>query len=164
MLPEDEEPYPNLISRGYEMTSPVCSNYNCVAWAADWDSSRWWGPEENEPGVHWPDGVPRGNYIENYMQVFARLGFIPCDGPELEDGFDKIAFWDDRYQWRFGHVARQLPNGKWASKLGDGNDIIHNTLDAVNCELYPCVYKYMKRPFSNRPENYQLPPNLRRLF
>ena len=27
------------------------------------------------------------------------------------------------------HAARQLPSGKWTSKLGDADDIEHNTLE-----------------------------------
>jgi hypothetical protein len=158
MLPEDEEPYPNLIARGYRKTSKLNPNYNCVAWALDWITSRWIDhTEPQEPGCIWPDDVPKGPHVENYMRLFAKFGYVPCNGPELEDGFDKVAFWDDQHQWGFAHVARQLPNGHWTSKLGNGNDIEHNTLDAINCGNYPNAFKFMKRPYSSRPNDYREP-------
>ena len=96
MLPEDEEPYPNLIARGYRMTSKKNPDYNCVAWAADWDKSRWIDPiQPPEPGVEWPDDLPRGYSVEHFMRIFSKIGYSPCDNPDLEQGFDKVAFWDD---------------------------------------------------------------------
>jgi hypothetical protein len=34
------------------------------------------------------------------------------------------------------HAARQLPDGQWTSKLGDLEDIEHDTLEALKCEEY----------------------------
>jgi hypothetical protein len=45
------------------------------------------------------------------------------------------------------HAAKQLPDGRWKSKLGDFEDIEHNTVKAVEDDYcYGTVVQYMKRP------------------
>ena len=36
-----ERDFPNLLTTGYEITSPDTIDYNCIAWAAE-DNERWW--------------------------------------------------------------------------------------------------------------------------
>ncbi len=48
------------------------------------------------------------------------------------------------------HVARQLKEGMWTSKLGPDEDIEHNTLDALEGELYGAVTQVLKRPLTTR--------------
>ncbi|WP_293090687.1 hypothetical protein [Moorena sp. SIOASIH] len=52
------------------------------------------------------------------------MGYTPCQSELTESGYEKIALYvDDR-----GipiHAAKQLPNGKWSSKLGWLEDIEH---------------------------------------
>lgn len=43
------------------------------------------------------------------------------------------------------HVARQLDDGKWTSKLGSNEDIIHHTLDGLEGEKYGQVTTIMTR-------------------
>jgi len=66
----------------------------------------------------------------------------------MEEGFEKIAL------YTFGgeptHAAKQLPDGRWKSKLGDWEDIEHNTVKAVEDDsMYGEAVQYMKRPISN---------------
>jgi hypothetical protein len=42
------------------------------------------------------------------------------------------------------HAARQLPNGKWTSKLGRWQDIEHE-LDGLVGEMYGTVKQILKR-------------------
>ena len=44
------------------------------------------------------------------------------------------------------HAARQLPDGKWTSKLGPFEDIKHSTLVCLKGPLYGEPDTYMKRP------------------
>ncbi len=44
------------------------------------------------------------------------------------------------------HAARQLPCGKWTSKLGDWEDIVHPKLDALEGPEYGKVICYLSRP------------------
>lgn len=70
-----------------------------------------------------------------------------CDGT-VEPGFEKIALFADRDNY-FTHVACQNPDGSWSSKLGDGHDITHGTLDELsgrNGSEYRSVAFHMKWP------------------
>lgn len=48
----------------------------------------------------------------------------------MEEKYQKIAIYND-YDNLPTHVARQLPNGKWTSKLGQDEDIEHNNLQGL---------------------------------
>ncbi len=71
-------------------------------------------------------------------------GYQESDSIELEEGFEKIAIYADKRN-EFRHVARQLENGKWTSKLGDWEDIEHNTLKALESPQYGSVKILLKR-------------------
>lgn len=45
----------------------------------------------------------------------------------------------------YTHVARQLTDGKWTSKLGQLEDIVHSTVDAIAGSDYGEVIQFMKR-------------------
>jgi hypothetical protein len=132
--------YPNLSYTEYEVTSKATKAYNCFAWAAKEDD-RWWSPE---PDGFWPDGVPRELTIEAVNQVYQTLGYEPCENADLEPGFEKIAIYvtsDGEPQ----HAARQLPNGKWTSKLGNWEDISHELEGLANQMFYGEVKQILKR-------------------
>ena len=135
--------FPQLVQGNHFETSPVDGNYNCIAWAAS-DPSNWWWPSEDG---YWPDFAPREETIEAFIAAFQGLGYIACESGDLELGFEKIAL----YAIRSGgtleptHAARQLPNGKWTSKLGPLEDISHDTVDCVNGPVYGSVCRYLKR-------------------
>ncbi len=77
------------------------------------------------------------------------LGYKECEHADFEPGFEKLAIYAVGDQPR--HAARQLPGGKWTSKLGQGIDIEH-TLEGLESELYGWVVKVMRRPRSeSRP-------------
>ncbi len=44
----------------------------------------------------------------------------------LEEGYDRVAIYSKGD--RFTHITRQLPDGWWASKMGDEQDIEHQSL------------------------------------
>jgi len=54
---------------------------------------------------------------------------VPCDSAEVEPQFQKLAIYArDDGQHDGGqptHVARQFPNGRWTSKIGELEDIEH---------------------------------------
>ncbi|MEO1395545.1 MAG: hypothetical protein AAFV90_21795 [Cyanobacteria bacterium J06634_5] len=140
-MPSDlKDEFPNLKSTAYRETSPRTNEYNCIAWAAEEDD-RWWSPTQD--AYYWPDGVPAEWTIDAVVLVFESLGFELCDSAELEAGLQKVAI----YQGNDGdptHAARQLPDGKWTSKLGDWEDIEH-TLAGIEGEKYGSVCQIMKR-------------------
>ena len=44
------------------------------------------------------------------------------------------------------HSSRQLPCGKWTSKLGDCEDIVHPKIDALEGPEYGMVICFLSRP------------------
>jgi hypothetical protein len=130
--------FPRLTPKNHRVTSPAAAEYNCVAWAAE-DTRHWW-----QPGLYWPAQAPEGEFgIAALEQAFVSLGYAPCNDGTLEAGFQKIAFYGS--SWFYTHVARQLPTGKWTSKLGKAEDIEHDTPDDVAGGLYGEVALFMRR-------------------
>lgn len=132
LQPYQEEEFPNLAATGYRITSRRSRFYNCFAWAAGEDD-------------RWPDGVPAELTIAAFIQAYQTLGYETCDRADLESGFEKIAI----YATLDGEPARQLPNGKWTSKLGRWEDIEHE-LDGLTSEMYGSVKQILKRPTLGR--------------
>ena len=46
----------------------------------------------------------------------------------------------------YTHVARQLFDGRWTSKLGSGEDITHDSPEDILCDDYGDIVHFMKRP------------------
>ncbi|MDY6803909.1 MAG: hypothetical protein SXA11_08890 [Cyanobacteriota bacterium] len=140
---------PNLSSDEYKIISPETSDYNCIAWAAEEDD-RWWDPTDPDCG-YWPDGVPRELTLKAFIRAYETIGYLPCDNSEVEPGFQKVAIYakedsiDDAGQPT--HAARQLPNGRWTSKIGEFEDIEHE-LDELRGYFYGEVVQILKRPIA----------------
>ncbi|MCS6976085.1 MAG: hypothetical protein NZM31_03615 [Gemmatales bacterium] len=133
--------FPHLQSEGFTETSPATSAYNCIAWAAG-ETDRWWWPDRFDVG-YWPGSVPRTESLEAFFQVFESLGYTRCENGDLETGYEKVALYvqDDKPT----HAARQLPDGRWTSKLGKEFDITH-TLRGLEGPVYGRVAGFLKRP------------------
>jgi hypothetical protein len=142
-----ESVFPACATAGYVESSPATSDYNCFAWAAGQTDAPWWPTVA--PGNYWPLKVPPKIELETFIQAFQTLGYAVCEDAALEPGYEKIAF----YASGDGiptHAARQLPDGRWTSKLGRYKDIVHATLAALeSCSEGPSDYgrvvKLMKR-------------------
>src|SRR5262245_41778411 len=91
--------YPKLRSDGGRETSPKDPRYNCIAWAAAWDTTRWWQPERTEPGMYWPDGVADDGSLQCFIDLFQSLGYSKCAESNLEILYEKVAI----YENLFGH-------------------------------------------------------------
>jgi hypothetical protein len=120
---ELEALFPRLRDSGYVVTSDYDAEYNCVSYIAD-DRRQRWEPEERG-GWYWPPHLPKNDFsLDNYVRCFEFLMFRRCDDGSFEEGVEKIAvFVDD--DGEFSHVARQLSDGWWSSKLGFYEDISH---------------------------------------
>lgn len=151
-----EEWFPNLAAAGYAVTSPSTLMYNCFAWAAG-DNEHSWEPDRVMSNVYWPTGVERKYTLSNYMQVFATLGYVACEDSKLEDGIEKVALFTDE-DGSPSHAARQLISGVWTSKLGDAEDIEHNTLEALEGDVYGTVAQILRRPRSDLYANTEIRP------
>ncbi len=130
--------FPQLSDANSRVTSPRNVGYNCIAWAMN-DDVRWW-----EPGIYWPCDTESGEFgITVLVNLFRDQGFVDCDGPDFELGFEKVTLYCNNYFYT--HAARQLPNGKWTSKLGKWEDIEHDSPEDVAGGVYGEVLQFMKR-------------------
>ena len=143
MVSQDlERHFPALAHSPYEVTSPAEVDYNCVAWAMGNDSRWWWPDDFNQ--YFWPAEAPRRATLQAFVQTFTRLGFELCADGSAEPGWEKIAIYakDDGTPT---HVARQLPNGSWTSKLGQLEDIEHQDLDQLSGTHYGRPVRFLRR-------------------
>lgn len=131
--------FPGLATSHFEITSPYCADYNCIAWAAGEQGFWWW------PGRFWPKDVPPAETRVAFIKAFATKGYEQCAGPELEGGYEKVCLYEKL--GRPKHAARQLPSGLWTSKLGMEHDISHE-LDGLSGKQYGKPALFMRRPVS----------------
>lgn len=137
-----ESVFPRLSRFAYTITSPSTPEYNCIAWAVG-DTGRWWWPVAGSY-AYWPSNVPVQETLDVFIQAFATLGFMPCDDSQIEQGYEKVALYVD-LNGKPTHASRQLPNGRWTSKLGKIEDIEHE-LEGVAGSVYGSVAQILKRP------------------
>lgn len=131
--------FPNSFVEPFEITSPETATYNCVAWALH-DSERWWEADEN---YFWKEGIVFDNKISTFIQLFEQFGFAICSDAALEKSSEKIALFSND-GGDCSHIARQLENGLWTSKLGVSYDVAH-TLNGIEGGLYGEVMLIMKK-------------------
>ena len=83
-----------------------------------------------------------------FVKAYEALGFRLAIGDALVEGLGKVAL--------FGidvpdgatvptHAALQLETGQWTSKLGDFEDISHDTVDGVSGPIYGKPFFYLER-------------------
>jgi hypothetical protein len=130
--------FPSLSDGRYIITSGPSVDYNCIAWAVG-DTTAWWC---HLPGYRWPN-VERNPTVENLVAMFAKMGYQICDSACLENGFEKVALYEKAGLWT--HASRQLPNGRWSSKLGREEDIEHAMPDDLSGVLYGTVHCIMRK-------------------
>ena len=133
--------FPKLLKDTYSLTSPKTTEYNCIAWAAG-ENEQWWWPDSNDI-CYWPSEIPRVETLEAFINAFEKLGYSVCDNEKFENSFEKVAIY--AINKKPTHAARQLPSGRWTSKLGCLEDIEHMTLDDLNGDKYGSVTLILKR-------------------
>jgi hypothetical protein len=137
----NESLFPDLVRTGYAVTSPPDPVYNCISHATG-RAGAWWWPDP-DGFDYWPSGIVRERTLAAFLQAFGTVGYSPCPDGSLEPGWEKIAI----YATHEGptHAARQLPNGRWTSKLGPDDDIEH-ALEGLESPLYGSVVQFARRP------------------
>ena len=138
---EFEELFPNLAGSGYEITGEPSRGYNCIAWALGIFTKIW---DCNDPNAYWPPSLPHNQEIGTLMRLFAGEGFTLCEDGTLEPGYEKIALYS--FAGQFMHVARQLKDGRWTSKLGNREAITHPSPASLAGGFYGNVQSLMRRP------------------
>jgi hypothetical protein len=139
-----QQQFPNLASSNYRITSPQTPEYNCIAWAAE-DTERWWWPDQNLT-AYWPKSIARLSTLEAFTEAFRSLGYEICDNDQHETGVEKVAIYAGSLN-EPTHAARQLPTGRWTSKMGQWVDLEHDLEDLSGPE-YGSPAVFLKRPIS----------------
>jgi hypothetical protein len=144
--------FPKLQLTLDDVTSSRTPDYNCIAYAAK-DETKWWWPTPfwltamyRLPHHHWPQGLPREHppTVENFLRAFEGEGYRRCKSGEHEYGYEKVALYVDVNRTPT-HMARELGDGVWHSKLGEEQDIRHYVLDAVENQVYGKPSYYMRK-------------------
>lgn len=134
--------FPHLVVTQATFTSARTAGYNCFAYAVG-DYERWWEP--NGADLYWPAGVISENTPEAWTKIFAATGYQPCGlDASHEEGFEKVALYAMRGLVQ--HAARQMPSGRWRSKIAVYEDIEHETLQQLEGEDYGKVVLVLRRP------------------
>ena len=136
-----EEFFPNLAGSGFEITGEASGGYNCIAWALGITSEPW---DALDPDAYWPPSIPRDDLIVTVMRLFASEGFSLCEDDAPEPSYEKIALY--AFVGQFTHVAKQLPDGRLTSKLGDLEVIPHPSLSSLAGGIYGNIHCIMRRP------------------
>lgn len=140
-----------------DVTSRKTPNYNCIAFAAKDENQPWW-PMPDRPGIpgllyyYWPEGLPRERpaTVGNFIRAFETLDYRQCRDGKPEWGYEKVAIYVDKNDVPT-HMARELGDGIWYSKLGDEQDIRHHILSAVENADYGEAKYFMRKPLEGYP-------------
>ena len=92
----------------------------------------------------WPKGVLRSVAVAAFEDAFRTLGYARSADGALKDGYEKVAIYVDPVG-KPTHMARQLGDGRWTSKLGDQQDIEHGTPQGVEGAKYGTASIYLER-------------------
>jgi len=168
----DELPrsFPNLLTAGFvldDVTSRKTPTYNCIAYAAKDENQPWW-PSPALAGIryyHWPEGLPRESTptARNFIRAFESLGYKQCRDGTREWGYEKVAIYVDTNEVPT-HMARELGDGVWCSKLGNEQDIRHHVLTAVENPAYGQAKYFLRKPLARYPKWKRALGNLLRLL
>jgi hypothetical protein len=101
-------------------------------------------------GYYWLPGVEREWSMSAIRKLFEKVGYKQeSDNTSLEQGYEKVAFFLE-IDGSPSHFAKQLPDGRWSSKLGSAHDIAHNTLEDLEGEdAYGTRGLILKRKFTD---------------
>lgn len=132
--------FPKLTDQNHSVSSPATDNYNCVAWAYEVSNKKMW---PGAPDYYWPSDVAGADELQTLIQLYLDAGYEQCDNGQREDGFKKVAIYVSQEGPQ--HVARQLKSGRWTSKLGDFEDIEHDTLEILEGESYGKATVFLKK-------------------
>lgn len=145
--------FENLVTGSFEKTSEVTGKYNCVSHTVYEQNLNWWpiGGGFAEKDRYWPKEAPPRRTIQAFQQALRTRGYQPCDDGNLEPGYEKAALYVSEVPTIEDplnaptHIARQLPCGRWTSKLGGDIDIAHDTPERLVGATYGRVEMYLKR-------------------
>jgi hypothetical protein len=155
LLAQVEKDFPRLVTTGYVKTSEETPAYNCVAFTLGDESRVWWPPVHTgtlATRSYWPSGVPIQATVEAFVEMYRRQGFETCVGREAEPGIVRIAIYVEPVEFLVEHVALQLPNGRWISKMGFHEDIAHTLEGLEGAPFYYECKQLLSCPVAATPK------------
>jgi hypothetical protein len=108
------------------------------------DNTQRWEPDPAEQ-YYWPPDVLREYTVPAFIRAYQTCRYELCADGLQERGYEKIVVYADRYGL-VKHAARQISDGRWLSKLGDAEDIIHEAPQSLSSPIYGQPVCYLKRP------------------
>ena len=95
------------------------------------------------PDYYWPSEVTGTDELATLVQLYLDEGYEKCENGEPEEGHKKVAIYvkEDRPK----HAALQLESGRWTSKLGNMQDIEHDTLEVLEGQEYGKATVFLKK-------------------
>jgi len=133
--------HPRITNENHTVTSPKSPEYNCISHGLEVTDTLF--APGGFPGTQWPSGIDQSDSVAAFRQFFEIEGFVTCESADVEPGFVKVAIYADGDEAT--HVARQLADGRWTSKLGNLQDIEHG-LSTREDDRYGVVVLLMRRP------------------
>jgi hypothetical protein len=136
-------PFPKVTeNRTFFVKSNATPNYNCISWVVQCDIRVIWPDERKQ--FAWPDHlIPRQESLACFKTFFELAGYTECRSGEYEHGKEKIALYARNDV--VTHAARQLPSGRWTSKMGWGVDAEHIDPGTLSSDENWRVVMYMER-------------------
>ena len=137
--------FPSLASEDFEIVEGTSGRYNCIAYAAGYANDWWWPDGIN----YWPPWATLTDRMESLIEVFAGLGYEQCDDSRAEADYRKIALYEAQGEMK--HVALQMPNGAWRSKMGQGPVIEHRNPESLAGGDYGDPTVFMRKSIGANP-------------
>ena len=126
------------LGHNYQVLAPATAAYNCISWSIG-VTDHW----------EWP-----GDTEAVFDNLYSQYGYVRVFGLnyEVQPGIDKVVLYGTQNpdgSIKATHAARQLPDGSWSSKLGQGLLIRHampDDLDGSDYGVPVAVYVRSHRP------------------
>jgi hypothetical protein len=88
--------------------------------------------------------------VDAFIRAFGTLGYQQCADGSLELGYEKVVVLAKQAgggDIAPTHMAIQLPNGNWSSKIGPFEDIEHPALEKLFGPTYGSIIAaFLKKP------------------
>ena len=132
--------------------SEMTPEYNCVGWALHLKRSVIWPDDDQQH--QWAPDLPRRPDKDIFCAFFEKMGFSECNDENFEQSREKIAIYSRGNEVL--HVARQLRDGRWTSKLGPLADVLHPTALSISDGWFGVLAILMSREWTGGPP--RIPP------
>jgi hypothetical protein len=130
--------FPDLHNVASKQTSDFDLDYNCIAHAFLDDQKPWWPTGLpvagfDRYGYYWPIASDNRSHMRAFLDWFSHDGWTETKSDKFAPHMLRVALYAKAAQPT--HAARQIGQGVWTSKLGQGLDLSHK-LEELNGPNY----------------------------